>query len=186
MKSPISIFITLLLVSILLLFSSCRKEDKPPIYLAGDTTYGFATMKKNGYDMMASGRGQYIIKEFNEKTIGISFSTYDENGLYAEGFSFGSFPLSLEQFNLCNFIDNECVYKVSYSTSVEDILEDVYQPVENMDNYLEITDIDEESGWIKGKFQIFMELDHRKPKTNPDNPDRVAFTDGYFEVKLVE
>ena len=55
----------------------------------------------------------------------------------------------------------------------------------NDDNYIEITYLDTIANLVKGNFTVTYVIS-TSGKVNPNNPDKVKFSDGEFEVEFIE
>jgi hypothetical protein len=168
-----------------LLFSTCKKEEllEMPVYLPGDISKGWADMTKNGVGMKASGTSVQCVHLSQDQT-GLFFTTYDGYGVLSEYFFLGCFDLRLGKYQLFRNNFNNGIYEANYYTIIEDQVEDYYYLNERKPNFLQITDIDTNTGWIGGVVNMHFNHDKdRKPKEYAANPDKVHFY-GTFRIKL--
>lgn len=169
-----------------IIFAGCNKEEmlEIPIYSPGDISKGWADMRKNGIEMRAAASSVVCYRDSGQITI--SFSTEDKFGILSEYFVLSCFPVRKDKYILCKRTSTSCDFIANYLTIIEDQPEDYYYLNERKPNFLQITDIDLETGWIDGIVNMHFNHDSsRKPKENPANPDKVHFY-GTFRVKLPE
>jgi hypothetical protein len=176
------------------LLAACTKQDDGPalpipIYGAGDTSKGWASMRKNGLEMDASAVA--LSCDGDSSRIAIYFLAYDTFGILSEYFVFGCFEVNTQKFELCSSSDSGCKYKANYWTTYDDQAEDLYSLSQRKPSFLEVTAVDSTEGWIEGRFDLHFSIDaernkwmHGRAKSNPANPDHVRFSQGYFRVKL--
>lgn len=167
-----------------LLFSTCKKEEllEMPVYLPGDISKGWADMTKNGVGMKASALSVRCYRDTEQ--IAIFFYTVDEFDVLSEYFVLSCFPVENTKNSLCRAGDTNCLYEANYYTTYDDQPEDYYYLNERKPNFLQITDIDTNTGWIGGVVNMHFNHDKdRKPKEYAANPDKVHFY-GTFRIKL--
>lgn len=176
--------IFLLSLATCLLFSTCKKEEllEMPVYLPGDISKGWADMTKNGVEMKASAGSVRCYRD--QEQITIFFATVDALGVLSEAFVLSCFPVEVKKNTLCRSRDSNCLYRANYYTTYDDQPEDYYYLNERKPNFLQITDIDTNTGWIGGVVNMHFNHDKdRKPKEYAANPDKVHFY-GMFRIKL--
>ena len=176
------------------LLAACTKQDDGPalpipIYGAGDTSKGWASMRKNGLEMDASALAQRCHHDPDQLVL--FFLTFDSLGVLSEYFVFECFARRTEKFELCSARDSDCSHQADYWTTYDDQAEDLYSLSQRKPSFLEVTAVDSAEGWIEGRFDLHFCIDTQqnkqitgRAKSNPANPDHVRFSQGYFRVRL--
>ncbi len=164
----------------------CQKEDVP-IYYPGSMIYGSAEAKKNGKDWLASSGAQHY--DTIPSLFGMGMETVSEEGFPREDISFNKIPKSVGKYKVSGPYNNvfDGFVGSSYHTLEDDgdALEDTYVLNEDaIDNYLEITLIDTVANIVQGKFTVTYDIATSGGKRNPNNPDRVKFSDGSFDIEF--
>ncbi len=167
-----TLYLSLIFVTI---FFACHKEPKDAVaevFLPGDMATGFATFEKNG--LMAKG----TIKCYKnwKDSFNMSLKTYIvDQPIPREYYDFGLIPLYLGKYKLRQFdVIDRHPSSTLYTTF------NTYTLDENQDNYVEIIAFD--SLKVKGKFQLFFQIDKSKEGTN--EPDYLSIQKGEFEGNL--
>ena len=166
----------------------CEKEDKVLIFFPGEMTYGRMDAKKNGANWVASSAA------FNYDTIpslfGLKASTFSEDGFLREGLNFNKIPKKTGVYIVSGPNNNvfDGFVGSSYHTSEDDgVSEDRWNVDESAtDNHLEVTLIDTIANMVKGNFTVSFNIATSGGKRNPDNPDKVKFSKGTFEVEFFQ
>lgn len=182
----------ILSVSLILLILSCKKEDNTlpiPIWQPGPMTHGYASATKVTEDWLASAFGKK--NDWSEGTVSVLTRTFNEFGEMRELLSFQEIPLIKGKYGLTNGIGEDGLVSASYATLLSDgdVVGDFYQlDTLASDNYIEVTYVDTTEWVIKGSFSasFIIDLSVYGEKLNPANPDRVKFSDGSFDVKIIE
>ena len=177
----------LLLTLTLLAFLACKKESIP-IYYPGDMPFGKMMGKKEGYDWVAS---SYAQQQDNDPAyFGILASTCTIEGFLRETLGLNKIPMKTGSYKISGPYNNifDGFVGSSYGTSRDDgdVAEDNYIVDETADdNYIEITYLDTIANLVKGKFTVtyVVTTEHAG---NPNNPDKVKFSDGEFEVEFIK
>ncbi len=180
---------TFLIIFLLALFSGCHKESFDiKIYYPGSMTYGKASAAKEDKDWVASGIALRHDDKPNE-FIGITLGTVSEEGFRRESIVFYKIPIARGEYMIKG---NSPIYdgfvSAHYAILADDgdLLEDSYVPSENLNNHLIITEIDTISNFLRGTFNVTFELVNPDERTNPQNPERITFSNGIFEVQIKE
>ena len=103
-------------------------------------------------------------------------------------FSFNEVPVKTGIHEIGNVNDlNDGLVGVSYGTLRGDVVEDHYIMDETApDNRIEVTFVDTVEMRIEGTFTVSFDIQDPEKKRNPNNPDRVKFTNGHFNVQIIE
>ena len=176
---------------ICLLGYSCTKEDVVPIFQPGPMTYGWAKGHKNGNSFTASGEARKHYDRPNEY-FGIIFETYSTEGFKREDIVLSAIAYSTFEYMVSGKtpgVGETIVAGIAggfYGTSTDDgdVGEDYYIVDESPNNKLTITELDTINNIVKGRFHVEFIHDPNDSKTNPNNPDKVVFSDMEFEVSF--
>ena len=185
MKKIIPISLTFILL--LGLFSSCKKDELPnvPIYEPGEMLFGSASGKKAGHDWQASGIGL-------RQNDSIDFWTVSLGTVSKEGFS-------RENITLSFITPTPGLYKIAQEQSDNvltsryftlqddgDVLEDSYLVDQSsVFNQARITKVDTVNKVLEGIFTASYEIRDPENKINPNNPNRITFSDVSFSVQVI-
>lgn len=152
--------------------------------------YGNGYAKLNGKDW--TGKTGVFIKTFfctaDDPCVAIKLLYYNEQGALRGDLTFNFIPLKTGKFSL-NYVWpvwEDIQYKLGYYTltSDGDVLTGSYHVFEqNDENYIEITDLNLETGYIKGSFQALVVRDSfwLPPGYLPDT---IRITNGSFYGKI--
>jgi hypothetical protein len=187
----------IILIAALCSFYSCEEEKVEifvPIFLPGLQTDGKAAAFKNQKKWEASAYGKK--EDWSVGTISLIITTYeDKEGLILrEMLSFDEIPLKKGSYPLDyttqeDFNDGEVGAFYGTLEDDGDVAEDFYKLDKTAkDNLLEVTTVDTIAKQISGKFTVSF---IKQPSVNPDrpktlNPDRVKFSNGTFNVKILD
>ncbi|GJM32043.1 MAG: hypothetical protein DHS20C18_10440 [Saprospiraceae bacterium] len=168
----------------------CKKETLDiQVYFPGPMTYGKIMATKGDKEWLASGLALRRTDRPDEY-IGIHGSTYSEEGFWREDFLFYKVPISEGEYPIKgNNPEYDGFVSAHYAILADDgdILEDIYVPDDDRsDNWLTITEIDTVINMAKGMFNVSFILSNPDEKINPQNPDRITFSNGEFEVQIRE
>ena len=166
-----------LLFTCAIFFSNCDKYEP-------DYTNGRSAASMNGnLNWIAECFGRH---SSHGLTAGMAFSVLNNQGQKRQALSFLNIPLELGDYRVFKSSANSSTAAGYWTrTSDGDVVEDRYLLQDDaLGNYISITDYDDESGILKGKFQIEFFIDPDEPKKNQDNPDVILFEEGDFEVTL--
>ncbi len=191
--------IAILLLLFPFLLINCEKDslfsELVRVFLPGPKTHGEATAIKNGTDFEASA---YAVEEdWSEGTFSLLFYTYTEEGYHREILGFNEIPHRKGNYILGNASSyNDGIAGASYGTLADDgdVGEDHYDLMEEMeDNYIEVTHIDTVAREVEGTFTASFYItspsrmiSNPVRKRNPENPDHIKFSDGWFKVKFID
>ncbi|HFA48810.1 MAG TPA: hypothetical protein ENJ95_07320 [Bacteroidetes bacterium] len=171
-----------------LFFLSCSKEDRIiPIYEPGPMTFGWVEAKKNGVEFLASctaiANDQPPLEYF-----AIRFTTETEEGFAREQVTLNDIEYNPKTHSFGPYDERyDSVVGASYSTVTDDgdVLEDVYiWDGSAGDNSITITTVDTLNNIVKGNFTVSFVIKPGREKRNPDNPDKVTFSDAEFEASF--
>ena len=158
------------------------------LYESGEEKFGFATAKINGKEWRAG--GQFYRSSENESLIAISLNTV-ESVFIREYYSFE--PIVIDQAGKYSLKQNkasvtrddigrlEALFSGSISADDGHVIGQNYILDESFDNWLKITEWDEESEIIKGQFQLSMLRDEENLPSWDIYAKRITILDGYFE-----
>ncbi|GJM34375.1 MAG: hypothetical protein DHS20C18_33760 [Saprospiraceae bacterium] len=176
-----------LLIFVLLI--GCKKETLDiQVYFPGSMTYGKVTAMKGNKDWIASGLALRH-GDRPDEYIGIYAGTFSEEGFRRERIYFNEVPIAEGEYIVKGLTQYDGFIGTSYSTLADDgdIVEDVYISDDTRsDNRLTITEIDTVINMVKGTFHVTFILPNPAEKINPQNPDRITFSNGEFEVQLID
>lgn len=177
---------SLIVFAVFFFSMGCKKEViKIPIFYPGKMTYGRMDAKKGGEDWVASSAA------FNYDTIpsffGISSATFSEEDFLREELIFNKIPKTTGKYVISGPINNifDGFVGSTYHTSEDDgdASEDNWDVDETAtDNYIEVTMIDTVANIVQGNFTVSFNIATSGGKRNPDNPDKVKFSKGTFDV----
>lgn len=182
--------ITIILSYILLFSTNCKKEKLDiPIYFPGSTEYGEASAKKAGQDWSASAFGQ--LHSGNSEYFGVTFVTFSEDGFLRETIYLNEIPIRTGVFEVKRTIAGiyDGFVGSNYGTSLDDgdVADDYYYLDEEIDdNILEVTFIDTITMMARGTFNLNFVRSENDQNPNPINPEKVEFSEGTFEVQIIE
>ena len=185
-KISISSWPVLLVSSLFLLLSSCKKEELQniPLYESGEMTFGRASGKKAHLDWIASGIG---VKQSDSLFWAVRLGTVSKEGFLRESLTLGFIPLATGQYSIAQEYKDDFLTS-SYNTSQDDgdVGEDYYLLDEYAStNIAQITKVDTIENKIEGIFTATFEIRDVEKKVNPDNPNRVTFSDVSFSVEIL-
>jgi len=163
------------------LLFSCQKEVSP--------YWGNAEMNFNGRKWET----RQVVCEFmkgkclNPEII-IVFEKYDQPTLTTEMIAIGKLPSAkgvhkISKIDYQNYPD--CTYphaNASYRTYEIDATKESYEILEGEENYVEITDFDENSKEVKGRFYLVFIV--RSKWSQSVLPDTLRFTEGRFHARV--
>jgi hypothetical protein len=177
-----------ILLTVIYFFVGCKKEEKVPIFQPGDMAYGRMDAKKNGKNWVASSAAYY--NEINPLVFGIIAVTVSDEGFIREQMVFNKIPMALGKHEL-TILNNDMfdgLVGASYNTAEDDgVTEDRWNVDEvATDNYIEITLIDTVANKVQGNFTVSFNIATDGGKRNPDNPDKVKFSKGIFDVEFFQ
>lgn len=171
------------------LFSCSKDEVYVPIYEPGTMEHGYATALKNGKEFRASALAEKA-GEFPDSLFFIHFYTETEYGENREIFSAGLFHYVTGKYNVqgtsYTYGSAATLISAHYSTSQDDgdVSEDDYFIDSLYDNHITLISIDTVNAFATGTFDLSFNI--KQPKRNPLNPDKVMFTQGIFEVDILD
>ncbi|MBX2890231.1 MAG: hypothetical protein KF734_04840 [Saprospiraceae bacterium] len=165
------------LVITLTLFS-CDKEE-------GSLYWGETSALKNGSNW--SGKIKAPKSNFAESKIEIIVHAFDEQGIWLETLGFYKVPTEIGIYKLTltsNQPPDDSLVGALYANGYDDELYDFYKIADNdSTSYLEITDYNENTTEIKGKFNMI--LWRRKDLPGALNaPDSIVFSNGVFHTRI--
>ncbi len=153
-------------------------------------TYGWATAKKSGVDFKGSGTA-LVHGDRPDEYFGIVVDTYvgiDSFYLERENFIFNEIKYEAGEYTIAgkpNQLYDGFVGSSYFTLSDDgDVLEDVYILDESKTNTLTIISVDTAANLVIGTFDVSYKIDPDRGKTNPNNPDKVRFSEGEFEVSF--
>jgi len=160
----------ILMLAIATLLFSCRKNKDISIL------YDVFALK-NGVEWKAVSR--CVMTKPDTIDIGADYD-YNQNGPMTEDLFFGNILLSKGKQLLFKNIRSNRNYTAFYIVNGGDVLEGVYSPYADENNYIEIQQIDYCRKYIKGIFQVTFIADPSTKKSHPEFPDTIRFTNGTF------
>ena len=186
-KALILLTLLTLLSSFIFLALSCQKEELStiPIYEAGEMLFGSATGKKAHLDWEASGIG--LSHTNSNEFWGILLGT-SEDGFSRENLVLGFISATPGNYRIARE-HSPGVITSFYLTLQDDgdVLEDSYLVDESvLSNVARITKIDTVENLIEGIFTATFEIRDPEKKVNPNNPDRLTFSDVSFSVQIFQ
>ncbi len=173
-----------LIVIILVILTSCHKDEPVPV------DYGYGTMDLNGesYSLVP-----YLSKPKRPSDDSLYFLYLKyvlQNGYLRKQIDFSGFKLKLDtqffkKWNPGETTDMTSVYSTSLSDG--DVFGNIYFLNENdtIPDYLKLTEINSKTGEVKGIFQCSYYVD-TSLIFDPDSPDTIIITNGYFETIIRE
>ncbi|MBI1226900.1 MAG: hypothetical protein GC192_16835 [Bacteroidetes bacterium] len=176
-------FITVFVISCISI--GCKKEEKVPIFHPGDMTYGRMDAKKNGKNWIASSSAQNY--DNIHSLFALDAVTYSEEGFLREELFLNKIPKKVGKYVVSgpyNDIIDDFIGSAYHTLEDDgDVLEDTWDVDETAaDNYLEITFIDTIENIVKGNMTVSFKISTDGGKRNADNPDKVKFSKGAFDV----
>lgn len=167
-------------------FTGCKKEEVS-IFYPGEMTYGKMSGNKNGKDWVASSSAQF--HDNNSSFFGIGASTFSKEGFLRESLVLNKIPLSTGYFKISGTTNNvfDGFVGAVYHTSEDDgdVSEDSYEVDENAtNNFVEITLLDTIINKVEGNLEVSFKIATLGGKRNPNNPDKIKFSNCKFEVKF--
>ena len=177
----------IIVIGMMVLSSSCQKEELDiPIYEPGSMLFGSASGKKAHLDWNASG---LALRNRDGKPIwGILFGTQSSEGFLRESLSLGSIPYGTGTYELARE-PKDGFLTSTYGTSQDDgdVGEDNYLLDESASgNTAHITKLDTIEKIIEGVFTASFQIADPSQKVNPNNPDKVTFSEVSFSVQIFE
>lgn len=171
------------IVFLLALIGSCVSDH---------SEYGHATALKNGEKWEAAGRAFYWNSAgvLLDDTINFVFTTFSKAGYQRDGLSFFAIPLYLGDVAILQDEKTRKISSASFGSKLDDghVSGDTYDVIEDHPlNYFELTQLNGETGLVRGNFQLAMVIDTSNGgKRVPSSPDTIFFTDGEFAVYIDE
>ncbi len=179
-----NLFFLFLTFSLLLPFG-CKKYE---MRVADNSDNGIMTAEfNNRTDWEATGSAKII----DDKLFlgGIAYVETNEDFLIMKEFaSFENLPIGVGKYNLeANDSSNPENKIIRFRTIWDaDVSGDKYVPRANKDNWIRITEIDTLAGFVRGTFELNLEIEDADNKTIPSNPDKIKLKDGRFDILLTE
>lgn len=166
----------------------CRKaepERKIPIYFPGDMQYGKVTALRGEDQWVASARAGY--NKENPDYFYFNSGTIDEYGLTSEVLDMEYIPLVLGKYLVKyksdpNILDG--IVTSAYAFGEDDITDGLYKPDTTASgNYIELTDYNDSTKIVKGRFDVHYIV---ADPVYDWGPERIHFSNGTFEIQLVQ
>jgi len=172
----------------LCLIASCKKEEQLiplPDFHPGPMDTGEVQALRNGEFWQATAYARY--HSGDSSFIGISFTTFSDQGFNREDFSCNEIPLMTGQYlikgSYSDIYDGYIGAVYGIAEDDGDLLNPPYFPEAGSEGRLELTRVDLVNKEIEGKFT---RVTFRASSPDPRFPDRVVFQDGTFKAKIVE
>lgn len=174
------------------LFGACKKELNPSsqiitnVYFPGDMLFGNASAIKIDTDWKASAAAYYIE---SDSLIRLDFVTYSEEGFLREVISIGLIPSKVGIYSIKNIPSDSTTLNSSYSIAIDggDIPGSNYSVDETIpDNELIITNFDSLQNTFEGTFNLSFLKNPVNFADIPDHFEKVTFSNGRFEVQILE
>ena len=178
-----------LLLGLVLLGTSCDKEDDPQ---GPDPAIHFATAKVNGIDWKSTQAFYSATPQVNDFTT-VFFSTSNEAGILRQQIRFKFLNFPLQDTALLTFVRRGSVDNLRPTAYVDTFVADGDATAEGYD----ILDNEDYSSWLhidsqtqeelRGTFELHFLISPDTPaKADPAAPDTLHFTNGAFEAKFIE
>jgi hypothetical protein len=172
--------------------AACDKDETiyVSIFQPGPMEHGMATATKINREWVASAYGQE--EDWSEGTVSVIMQTYSEEGFLREMLGFNEVPLKPGIYPLGTTTQddfNDGILGASYGTLTDDgdVTEDYYYiDVNSLDNKLEVVSVDTVLRKVSGTFTASFILNTPGGQVNPNNPPKMKFSDGMFEVNIIE
>jgi hypothetical protein len=176
----------------LLLTAGCSKERFGiPIFESGSMATGKVAAFKNGIAWLASGAALRH-DDGNDEFIGIYAGTFSEEGFERESILLNEIPVKKGVYPIKGSLRDiyDGFVGGSYITLTDDgdAIDDVYLIDESaVGNQLVIESVDTLTNIIRGNFTVSFRMDPDEWDTrNMINPIKVKFSNGVFEVRLLD
>jgi hypothetical protein len=170
-----------------ILLFSCKKDKTEegftylPMALPDSIEEGYTIALRNGQTWEAGGRA---VRLTPDSLMTFQFSTVDSIGSEWEGLGIVYIPVKQGRFPVFNSIGhpNEIIVGSAYSLTNDDLVSDYYQLDECFDdNFVLINKLDRVAHTVQGTYNL-----HFKQVKGPDfYPNEIHFSDGYFDLKIV-
>ena len=176
-----------ILLGIIILTAACSKDEFTPIFEAGPKDYGCASAKKNNLSFVASGVA-LVHDDRPSEYFALFFDTFTPEGFWRERLSVNEIKFKAGEYSVSG--SRSDIYDGfvggRYVTLADDgdVAEDRYILEESKENRLIIIKVDIIENIVKGTFHLKFEIDPNREKRNPNNPDKVVFSEGEFEVSF--
>lgn len=168
-------------------FTACNKSDDKPI--VSEPYIGNGSMTVGPYDI------KFQIALMNESTFPgheglytLTLANKDEDSVLRITTFMTAFKL-VEGKQKMKYRTGDVEQKELYSymyTWTGDQIQDRYDLLDTSsdDNYLELYDINEDAGWVKGRFKVtYLRVSNVGFQ---DFPDTLSITDGWFDAQIVK
>jgi hypothetical protein len=122
----------------------------------------------------------------------VSIQAYLQNtfGYWREGLYFANISRKVGRQELLRRIPNSAIDTIfsTYTTFSDDgdVVEDRFAVLEDEDNFIDIQHLDMDKMEMTGIFQVTFVRDSNDYITNPGLPDTIRFTEGEFNLKIVD
>ena len=172
----------------LILLFTCNKDDDGNPYYWNRDYWGEATALKNGEQWNALIYGH---RRSVPTHIGASFSidVYDvfgDVGFRRETLHFFRVPLKKGIYEFVKSIAQDSLdspgVRHLYILQDGDVVGDLFTILESEENYIEVLSL--EGDEITAEFQVTFVRDDLESISNPEVPDTIRFTNGYFHTRL--
>ncbi len=172
----------------LILLFTCNKDDDGNPYYWNRDYWGEATALKNGEQWNALIYGH---RRSVPTHIGASFSidVYDvfgDVGFWRQALSFFRVPLEKGTYNLVKSVAQDSLESpgANYIFILQDgdVAGDLFTILESEENYIEVLSFDDDE--IAAGFQVTFVRYNLETISNPEVPDTIRFTNGYFHTRL--
>ena len=183
-----------LLISMVLLLSTCKKKDERPNYFWGEAT---ATLNGQSWETpgwevkIASGDKSSTGTPCNLQSIDIGIHKFNPQNYLREKIAVVKVPPQLGTYpvNASRICEGDSTVGGGYTTFAADgdVIKDIYKVLETEDNTITVSAYNPSSKEISGSFRIAFVFDPKQDsrKDDPLAPDTIRFTNGQFRSKVI-